>query len=209
MCTRFYIQDDSIDLAEIMAAAKASRLSEKLRLQGCALKTSGEIFPSDTVPVIAPDQRGGRAVFPMRWGFRIPGRSLLVNARTETASTLPSFRNSWQKQRCIIPASWYYEWEHFTDSQGKKTAGDKFMIRPEDASVTWLAGLYRIEDGLPVFTVLTKEPCEALRGIHDRMPLLLPGRLLDKWIDPSEKPEELLPYAIEALTAQKASRAPA
>ena len=54
--------------------------------------------------VIATGRNGKKAVFPMRWGFQIPGRSLLVNARSETAGEKPTFKESWEKHRCIIPA---------------------------------------------------------------------------------------------------------
>ena len=78
------------------------------------------------------------------------------------------------------------------------------MIQPKGASVTWLAGLYRMEDGLPVFTVLTREPPEELRHIQDRMPLILPKEKIDDWIRPDTKPEELLRYAVTELHAEKA-----
>ena len=62
------------------------------------------------------------------------------------------------------------------------------MIQPEGSAVTWLAGLYRIEDisgiQVPVFTVLTREPSEEIRYIHDRMPVILPGVDIEKWIKP-------------------------
>ena len=70
--------------------------------------------------------------------------------------------------------------------------------------MTWLAGLYRIEDGLPVFTVLTKEPTDELRRIHDRMPLILPQDLIDDWIRPDTNPKDLLQYAVSDLVVEKA-----
>ena len=137
----------------------------------------------------------------MRWGYQIPGRSLLVNARVETAAEKPSFRESWQIHRCIIPASWYYEWEHLIGNSGQKKTGDKFMIQPIGYTMTYLAGLYRMEEGLPVFTVLTREPSEELKQIHDRMPLIFPGDLVKEWIDPKIRPESLLPYALTEMAA--------
>lgn len=139
----------------------------------------------------------------MKWGLRIPGKSLLVNARTETASQKPTFSESWQQHRCVIPASWYYEWEHLTGNSGQTKVGAKYMIQPCGSSMTWLAGIYRIEDGLPVFTVLTREPSAELRRIHDRMPLILPGKLIDEWIRPDADPDELVKYAETELYAEK------
>lgn len=204
MCTRFYIEPDSEEIRELIACVQNSQLAGKFIKAGRPILTSGEIRPTDVAAVIAPDRNGKRAVFPMKWGFQIPGRSLLVNARVETAEKKPTFKEAWEKHRCIIPASWYYEWRHLTGNGGRKKTGDKYMIQPKGASVTWLAGLYRMEDGLPVFTVLTREPPEELRHIHDRMPLILPKEKIDDWIRPDTKPEELLRYVVTELHAEKA-----
>ena len=199
------------------------------------LSISGEIRPTDIVPVLAPDKNGNAAVYPMEWGFRLPAESgnaetphslqksgqnpgrnsgrrfgpsakgkLLVNARSETAAVKASFREAWACRRCIIPASWYYEWEHLTGNSGQKRVGDKYMIQPKGSSMTWLAGLYRIEDGLPVFAVLTKEPTEDLRRIHDRMPLILPEDRIDEWINPLTNPKDILRYSIIDMVMEKA-----
>ena len=75
---------------------------------------------------------------------------------------------------------------------GKTKVGRKYLIQPAGASITYLCGLYRFEDELPVFTILTREPDEELRQIHDRMPLILPGDRIDRWINVSSDPKELL-----------------
>jgi len=204
MCTRFYVEPETDDTMEIIGEMQRSSLTRKFIHAGSAILTSGEIRPSNVVPVLAPDRYGKTAAFPMKWGFRIPGRSLLVNARTETAAQKPTFRESWEKHRCIIPASWYYEWEHMAGSDGRVRTGDKYMIQSRGSSMTWLCGLYRIEDGLPCFAVLTREPPEDLRRIHDRMPLILPKDRLDDWINPRTRPENLLQYTLTDMIAEKA-----
>ena len=78
------------------------------------------------------------------------------------------------------------------------------MIQPKDSTMTWLCGLYRIEEGLPMFVVLTREPGEDIRFIHNRMPLIMPGELVSEWIRPDVKPEELLPYTLTDMVAEKA-----
>ena len=203
MCTRFYIEPESDELQEIIAEVRRSQLSGKFIKAGSAILTSGEIRPTNVVPVIAPGKSGRQAAFPMKWGFQIPGRSLVVNARTETASQKPTFKEAWEKHRCIIPASWYYEWEHMTGNSGQKKTGSKYMFQPKGDSVTYLAGLYRIEEGLPVFTVLTRAPTPELARIHDRMPLIFPKDLIGKWIRPDTKPEEILPYALTDMMMEK------
>ncbi len=205
MCTRFYIEPRSEELDEIMEAAMKTGLARKFLIAGSAVLTSGEIRPTNVVPVIAPNKDGKRTVFPMRWGFRIPGRSLVVNARTETAAVRPTFRDSWRQHRCVIPASWYFEWEHLDAPGGKTKTGDKFAIQPNGRSVTWLCGLYRIEDGFPAFTVLTREPSDDVRRIHDRMPLILPEEMTDAWISPEQKPEDIIRYAVTDLVMERVS----
>lgn len=203
MCTRFYVEPDTEEFREIIAEAMSSPLARKFVHAGSAVLQSGEIRPTNVVPVIAPDRNGRQAVFPMKWGFQIPGKSLLVNARCETAAEKPSFREAWERRRCVIPASWYYEWEHLTGTDGRKKTGDKYMIQPRGSQATWLCGLYRIEDGLPAFTVLTRDPAGGLRKIHDRMPLILPKERIADWIRPDAKPGELLQYALTDMVFEK------
>ncbi len=203
MCCRYWVEE-SPELRAIVEKMKRSSLVLKWEETG-GIKTSGEIRPTDVVPVIAPNRLGERAVFPMKWGFS--GRSLLMNARVETAGAKPTFQESWERRRCIIPASWYFEWEHLLGQDGKTRTGDKYQIRPRDEAMTWLCGLYRIEKGLPVFVVLTREPGGEIRFIHDRMPLVLPERYIDDWIRPDQRPEELVEKALTDMIFEKAAKA--
>ena len=132
----------------------------------------------------------------------------MVNARVETASTKPTFKESWERHRCVVPASYYFEWEHLINAAtGKAKTGDKYMIQPKGSAVTWLAGLYRIEDisgiQIPVCTVLTREPSEEIRFIHDRMPVILPGDDIEKWINPDSKPDEIIKNAMTDMVFEK------
>ena len=200
MCCRYWT-DESPELRPIVEEMNRSPLMRKWQ-DKAKVKSYGEIFPTDVVPVIAPNRSGLRTVYPMKWGYS--GKSLLMNARSETAAEKPTFRDDWARHRCIVPASWYFEWEHYPGSDGKKHTGDKYMIHPKDCAVTWLCGLYRIENGLPVFVILTREPGEALRFLHDRMPLIMPEELVTEWIRPDRKPEELLPGALTDMDFEKA-----
>lgn len=199
MCCRYWT-DESPELRPIVEEMNRSPLMRKWQ-DKAKVKSYGEIFPTDVVPVIAPNRSGLRTVYPMKWGYS--GKSLLMNARSETAAEKPTFRDDWARHRCIVPASWYFEWEHYPGSDGKKHTGDKYMIHPKDSAVTWLCGLYRIENGLPVFVILTREPGEALRFLHDRMPLIMPDELVTEWIRPDRKPEELLPGALTDMDFEK------
>lgn len=205
MCTRYFIEKDAPELHDIISAAKSSSLADKfISTHAKPIITEGEVRPTDIVPVIAPNQKGVKTVFPMQWGFtNKEHRSTLFNARCETADTKPTFKDSWKSHRCIIPASYYFEWEHFVSTDGKTKTGDKYAIQPNGLTVTWLCGLYRIEDGFPVFVVLTKDPSDQLRKIHDRMPLILPENKIEDWINPTSSPDTQLQYALDDVILEK------
>ena len=149
MCGRYFIEE-SPELRPIIEAMNHSPLVAKFQ-KSLAVLSQGEIRPTNVAPVIASSKAGNRAVFPMKWGFT--GKTLLINAKTETAAFKPTFREAWASHRCIVPASWYFEWEHMTMNDGKKKTGDKFMLQPKGSPVTWLCGLYRIEEGLPCYVI--------------------------------------------------------
>jgi putative SOS response-associated peptidase YedK len=149
---------------------------------------------------------GKKSVFPMKWGFT--EKSLLMNARAETAAVKPAFKEAWARHRCIIPASYYFEWEHLISNDGKKHTGDKYLIQPKDSRVTWLCGLYRFENDMPVFTILTREADEGIRFIHDRMPLIMPDHLVDEWIKPVADPKLLIKESVTEMIAEKQKNQP-
>ena len=184
---------------------KSSLTSKFVDTHARPLITDGEVRPTDIVPVIAPNAKGIKSVFPMQWGFLArDGKRSLFNARVESAMKKPTFKDAWKAHRCIIPASYYFEWEHFKSTDGKTKTSDKYAIQPTGCIVTWLCGLYRIEDGYPVFVVLTKEPTAELSKIHDRMPLMLPKEKTDDWISPESNPDEIVPFALSDMVIEKA-----
>lgn len=193
MCCRYWV-DESPELREIVEEMNRSPLLDRWEAASGEVIARGEVRPSNVAPVVASNRDGARAVFPMKWGFA--GRTLLMNARVETASIRPMFREAWERHRCAVPASGYFEWEHIPVAGGKKRTGDRFRIRPAGGGVTWLCGLYRIERGLPVFVILTREPGEGIRFLHDRMPLILPGERVNEWIRPGADPAALLGVAL-------------
>lgn len=202
MCCRYWIDKNSPEMERIIEQMETSALARRWK-ESSKLIEQGEVRPSDVVPVMAPDRAGHKAVFPMKWGYT--GKSLLINARAESAAVKPSFREDWQRHRCIVPAAWYFEWEHLLNERtGEKSTGDKYAIMPESGEMTWLCGLYRIENGLPHFVILTREPGEQIRFIHDRMPLILPGNYIEDWIKPENRPEDLLPFALTQMKYRKA-----
>ena len=200
MCCRYYIEDTT-EMQAIVSDMMRSSLVRKWN-ELYPIKTYGEMSPTDIVPVIASNRSRKRAVFPMKWGFT--GKTLLMNARVETASIKPTFRDAWKSHRCIVPASYYFEWEHLIGNNGKTKTGDKYAIQPQGSSMTWLCGLYRFENDIPFFVILTREPGEQIRFIHDRMPLILPEHMVNSWIDPDADPAELIREAVTDVVAEKA-----
>ncbi len=205
MCTRYYMDDASEQISEIIMKAKSSKLAQSFACKlGQRLITSGEIRPTDLVPVIAPNAIRERTVFAMQWGFKNPDHDFtLFNARTETASSKPTFRDAWRSHRCIVPASFYFEWQHYKTPDGKTKTGSKYAIQPTDDEITWLCGLYRMDDTVPCFVILTRDPVGELAEIHDRMPLILPENRIDEWINPDSDPGTLLPYALTDMYVEK------
>ncbi|MBR3538483.1 MAG: SOS response-associated peptidase family protein [Eubacterium sp.] len=200
MCCRYYIEETT-EMQAIVSDMMRSSLVRKWN-ELYPIKTYGEMSPTDIVPVIAPNRNRQRAVFPMKWGFT--GKTLLMNARVETAAVKPTFRDAWKSHRCIVPASYYFEWEHLIGNNGKTKTGDKYAIQPQGSSMTWLCGLYRFENDMPFFVILTREPGKQIRFIHDRMPLIMPEHLVNEWINPDADPEELIREAVTDVVAEKA-----
>ena len=122
MCGRYYIAEDDLsdELSRII-----DELNRKKTPEG--LKTSGEIFPSDIVPVLANSRKQDVQPFAMRWGYAFPNGRPIINARSETAAQKPMFKDGMRQRRCVIPASHYFEWER------RGAVRTKYAIRPAHA----------------------------------------------------------------------------
>lgn len=187
MCGRYYIDDD--DTVEELRAI-VMEVQRKLDEQGNGEKVkTGEVFPSDVVPVIANNKHMAPVPFAMKWGYSLPGGKLIINARSETAADKPIFRDGMLNRRCLIPATNYFEWE----KHGKQKV--KYAIRSSGRPMLYMAGIYRIEKGRAVFSILTREPAEQIAFIHDRMPVILPDTVKAEWLDPRNSADELLQKA--------------
>lgn len=188
------------ELRELVKEMNCSRLAGYFRKNDDEqLTAKGEVCPSAVLPVLASNKAGERRVFPMKWGFSQSGK-LLINARAETAADKPTFRESWLKHRCVIPVSWYFEWEHDV----KKKAGQKYALKPEAPGLVLLAGLYRMEDSLPAFVILTRPADEKLVWMHNRMPVMLPLQEAKNWIRPDTDPEDAIRKSLTDIRWQKA-----
>lgn len=182
MCGRYYIAED--DQAEELRQIIDS-INRKYNGDG-AVKTSGEIFPSETVPVIATSKAQKIMPFAMEWGYSTADGNRLINARSETAAQKPTVMDGMLHRRCIIPASWYFEWNR--SEKGKP----KYAIGIDQKNVIYMAGIYRFEHDRPVFSILTREPAESIRFIHNRMPVILPREAVRDWLNTRYKADEIL-----------------
>ncbi len=130
----------------------------------------------------------------LRWGL-VPswskdsqGAARLINARQETVTVTPAFKNAAGRRRCLLPADGYYEWQ--------KTAEGKipyFLHAPDDGRLSF-AGLYELwpDPGVPdddpgkwlwTCTVITRQATDTLGEIHDRCPVVVPADLRAAWLD--------------------------
>jgi len=124
--------------------------------------------------LVIAGSRGALSAESMGWGFLNPvSKGLLANARSESIKEKPTFRESAFLRRCAIPASGFYEWDEYK-------ARYKFFRTDEE--LLWLAGIYRMENGLKKFTVLTKEAAGPMIPVHPRMPVTLSGFEINTWI---------------------------
>lgn len=154
MCGRYYIDASEAKMASIISQAKHGE-----EIYG------GEIYPGAAAPMIKKD-----GVVRGFWGYPSLGRRL-INVRSETAAEKAFCRESFEKRRCVLPCSCYYEW----DGDHRKTA---FSY----GAVTFMGGVYLTEDGEDYFAVLTAAAVGAAFQIHERMPLVLEEDMIAAWL---------------------------
>lgn len=142
------------------------------------------VAPGQDAPIVATDRKGRRMGL-MRWGFEPDGASSRkgdwVNARAESVMRRASFVEAFRRRRCLVPADGFYEWRR---EEGVKTP--YWFHRPEGGLFT-LAGIWEGR----TFAILTTDANDDVRGVHDRMPVLIAPADRDAWLD-HETPAEAL-----------------
>lgn len=204
MCGRYSLKTPADTLARHFRLSKIPSVSPRFN-----------IAPSQPIAVVRiPAPQDDRECVQVRWGL-IPswakdpaiGNRMII-ARAETVSEKPAFREALARSRCLVPADGYYEWQR-RDRMGQRK--QPFYIRLRDGRPFAFAGLWERwtgPDGKAVETcaILTTEPNESLREIHDRMPVILDPNDYDQWLDPYLRQAQLLqplfrPYPPEDMTA--------
>ncbi|AMV71270.1 SOS response-associated peptidase [Desulfuromonas carbonis] len=157
------------------------------------------IAPSQKIPAIRQNE-DQRELFLLHWGLvphwakdvKIGYR--MINARAETLTEKPSFREPFHKRRCIIPASGFYEWQ-----QGAKTRQPYYLFRQDHAPLA-LAGLWERWENpatpgvvLESCTIITTAANALMAALHQRMPAILEPEEFGAWLDPRQQGADLLP----------------
>ncbi len=143
------------------------------------------VAPTQPIPVVRIDN-GRRSFALVRWGL-IPawvkdprGFSLLVNARAESVLDKPAFRNAMRRRRCLVPADGFYEWKREGARKRPFYAAAKGPVAFAGVWEPWIG-----PNGEEVETacIITTPANRTLRGLHDRMPAVIPPEAFDLWLD--------------------------
>jgi putative SOS response-associated peptidase YedK len=150
----------------------------------------GETFdaaPGSIQPVVMTDA-GERSLSLMRWGFKLPDR-LLFNVRSEGVTTAEFWKEKFAENRCIVPASSYFEWQD-CDTKPKP----KYEIEVPGREYFGIAGVWapwknpKTEQWEKTFSTFTSEPNGLIEEIHIRQPIILEPSEFEEWLSPSERP---------------------
>lgn len=204
MCGRYTLTRWSEDVAQIVKASINSNLTPRYN-----------IAPTQPVAtILQPESSQERELRFLHWGL-IPSwakdesmSARMINARAETVAEKPAFRSAFKRRRCLVLADGFYEWQ----TQGKKK--QPFYFKLKNGEVFGFAGLWEHweKNGNVVesCTIITTNANNLMQPIHDRMPVILPAKDYEMWLDPDmakvEKLQELLqPYSEEEMSAYPVS----
>lgn len=185
MCGRFYLD------------VQADELMSEFGLESApALPPRFNIAPSQQVAAVLEDKQGRRLQM-LHWGL-IPFWAKdakigyhTINARAETVESKPAFRAAFKYRRCLIPASGFFEWK--AEADGKQP----YCIRPKREPLFAFAGLYEHWEGeggklIDSCSIIVTEANQAVKPVHERMPVILSQENYSAWLDPDNQVPRLL-----------------
>jgi len=200
MCGRFVQERSVTELAELFEAEPLAAAVDALAAPRFNLA------PTDQAAVVVQRIDGRRAIAAYRWGL-IPhwatstrDAARTINARAETVATTPAFGEAFRRRRCLVPADGFYEWATI---DGRRAP---FLIRNGDGSPLVFAGLWaawRHPNGgetLRTFSIITTAAGDAIRPLHDRMPVALAAEDWSTWLDPDPADPVALRVMLERAT---------
>ena len=154
------------------------------------------VAPSAMMPVVLLHE-GKRVINLFRWGLvpfwadSINTGYSMINARCETLASKKSFSKPFRSQRCVVPASGFYEWQ-------KTTSGKiPHYITQKRSSLMNLAGLYETWESnagetVNSYTIITTPANKPVQNLHDRMPAMLTNSEIDSWLNPENSSSDML-----------------
>lgn len=174
------------------------------------------IAPGQQIAILRPGS-SGKELAMLRWGL-IPFwagdagmGSRLINARAETLEEKSSFRVCFKRNRCLIPADGFYEWQEVPGRKKKQP----YFVRRKDKELFAMAGLWSTwknratGEVVETCAIITTDANSLLAGIHNRMPAILPQERYDPWLNPhtgsGELKNMLMPFDAEAMTVYPVS----
>lgn len=194
MCGRFV----GAFSAEVLVNEMSVALSEaKMTIsfgEGSLFSPNYNTAPTHIVPILR-NEDSSVVIDPMQWGLvpswsKDPGvGSKLINARSETITEKPSFRQSVPSRRCIIPMSGFYEWDR-TDPKRKIP----YFVTRQDGHLMLVAGIWTPSpalEGQHTFSLITRESVDDLSHIHSRSPVELHADDALEWMCNPVPPLEL------------------
>lgn len=190
MCGRYTLVKNLNELRQAFEA-------EESLTEDWSWRPNYNISPGAVIPVIALDGQRRRKLVPMRWGLHPhwrkepPEGRPLFNARLETAAEKASFRTPFRRRRTLIPTNGWYEWE------GVEKPKTPYFIKEAHDDVFAFIGLWdkwRVDEGIDLLTcsILTTSATGRIKNLHHRMPVRLPQKAWNEWLDPKVDPERVL-----------------
>jgi len=210
MCGRFVgAFSAELLMQEMTEALTAANLSFASEVDDKLFATNYNTAPTHTVPVLRHEE-SVVVVDPMQWGL-VPSwskdpsvGSKMINARSETITEKPSFRQSVPGRRCIIPMTGFYEWDR-TDPKRKVP----YFVTRQDGRVMLVAGIWTASpalNGRHTFSLITRESFDDLSYIHSRSPVELNAEDAFDWMCNPVPPLELFRLEIQPrFVARKVS----
>lgn len=164
---------------------------------------SFNVCPTDPVDMVVGGEAGRELVSNVRWALvpywwnktlKESMRLASFNARVETVTTKPFFREPFKQKRCLMPVSGYFEWQ---DTPNGKQPW--YFTARDGSPLLTVAGLWdewknrETGERIKSCAMIITEPNAFVAEVHDRMPVLLPADKFDHWLSGDMGVEELRP----------------
>jgi putative SOS response-associated peptidase YedK len=181
MCGRYNLITDTEALVEFFEI-------EQVLFEPAELVARYNVAPSQTVPIVRMGETGRELLLAIwglvpHWSRESKIKYSTINARAETVAEKPTFRHAFRRQRCLVPATGFYEW---------KRTGDRkrpYHICMPDYGLFAFAGLWdrwkREGEAFESFSIIVTTANTVMQPIHERMPVILNQVQYSGWLNPA------------------------